>query len=101
MQEANTDDVAVKIAFPVYYECLHRRFRGRVESWPNPNVCNTSVPLALNQRSGHVHAVTGYDAILRMQVGRGKAQNVPAFGSAFNKAFNSIWSTQESSRQIN
>src|SRR5687767_15932311 len=100
MQEANTHDIAVKVAVPVHYEGLNRRFRRVAKGRPQTDIRDAAAPLSFDQSAGHVHTVTGYDAVVWAQVGRGKTKLMTAFRAVFDARFHAVRPAQHAARQV-
>src|SRR4026207_1046390 len=100
IKKPDTNHVAIKIARPIHYESLNRRFRVRLKRRSGANICNTSAPMAINQCTRDVHAMGRYDAVLRVQVGRREAQLVTALIAPNHHTFYAIGASQHAASKI-
>src|SRR5215213_7242804 len=100
IQKSHTHNIAVKITVPVHYVGLNRRFRGVRKRRSQPHIRHAPAPLSINQRAGHVNAVPGYDAVVWVEVGRRKAQLVPAFRASLDTALDAVRTAQHASRKV-
>src|SRR5712692_7860957 len=100
MQKPHPHDVAVEITRPVHHKSLDRSISAAFKGWTRADIRHAATPLAFDESRGHVDAVAGNHAILRMKIRGWKSQCHAAFGAAHDATFDSVRPAQHPARKI-